>query len=516
MSFQRACGTLLHITSLPSRGGIGDLGEEAYRFIDFLAASGQRLWQVLPTSPAATGNSPYSATSAFAGNPLFISIERLAERGWLSNEAEQTLAPPDCKVDFEKVQKTKLPLLKKAAEAFIDRADGIGRKRFETFCWLNGWWLEDYVLFEVLRSRYGEKSWTEWPDKLRRRDPATIEQVKRESARELMISRAIQFFFFEQWRAMHQYCASQGIKLIGDIAIFVNLDSADVWNHPEIFQLDEDQNPIYVSGVPPDFFSKTGQRWGNPLYRWDVLRQRGYDWWIQRVKWSLQQCDIIRLDHFRGFEAYWEIPASEETAVKGRWAQGPNEDLFHALRQAMGDLPFIAEDLGTITPPVEQLRRTFEMPGMRILQFGFGNPGAHIYLPHRFEPNTVVYTGTHDNDTTVGWWKTGATLEEKQAVERYIPPNSDGVHWAFIRAAVTSVADLCVIPMQDWLGLDSVCRMNVPSRPDNNWSWRVEKKAFTKELAEKIGKLMEVADRFPVQMTLAQKSSSADQEQFAA
>jgi len=402
MPFQRACGTLLHITSLPSRGGIGDLGEEAYRFIDFLAASGQRLWQVLPISPAATGNSPYSATSAFAGNPLCISIERLATHGWLSNQEAQTLSAPSCKVDFAQVQKTKVPLLRKAAEAFIDRANGIPRKRFETFCWLNGWWLEDYVLFEVLRHRHEQQSWTEWPEKLRRRDPATIEQVKNKEARDLMVARAIQFFFFEQWRAMHQYCASQGIKLIGDIAIFVNLDSADVWNHPEIFQLDQDLNPICVSGVPPDFFSKTGQRWGNPLYRWDALRQRGYDWWIQRVKWALQQFDIIRLDHFRGFQAYWEIPASEKTAVNGRWAPGPNHDLFHALRQALGDLPFIAEDLGTITPEVEQLRQAFGMPGMRILQFGFGNPGAHIYLPHRFEPNTVVYTGTHDNDTTVG------------------------------------------------------------------------------------------------------------------
>ncbi|HWY67564.1 MAG TPA: 4-alpha-glucanotransferase [Terriglobales bacterium] len=516
MSFERACGTLLHITSLPSRGGIGDLGEEAYRFIDFLAASHQHLWQVLPTSPAATGNSPYSATSAFAGNPLFINIERLAERGWLSDQDARNLAAPGCKVDFAQTQKTKLPLLRKAAEVFVNRADGTARKRFETFCWLNGWWLEDYVLFEVLRNRQGEKSWAEWPEKLRRRDPTTIEQVKRDDARELMVARAIQFFFFEQWRAMHQYCASRGIKLIGDVAIFVNLDSADVWNHPEIFQLNEDLNPICVSGVPPDFFSKTGQRWGNPLYRWDVLRQRGYDWWIQRVKWALQQCDIIRLDHFRGFEAYWEIPANEETAINGRWAQGPNHDLFHALRQALGDLPFIAEDLGTITPEVEHLRRSFGMPGMRILQFGFGNPGAHIYLPHRFESNTVVYTGTHDNDTTVGWWKTGATPEEKQAVECYMPPNSDGVHWALVRAAATSVADLCVIPMQDWLGLDGEGRMNVPSRPDNNWSWRVEKKALTSELANKIGQLIEVADRDQKETSQTRNSPPPEPEEFAA
>lgn len=516
MPFQRACGTLLHISSLPSRGGIGDLGEEAYRFIDFLAASHQRLWQVLPTSPPAVGNSPYSATSAFAGNPLFISIERLATHGWLRNEEVRDLAGAERKVDFEQVESTKTPLLRKAAETFIDQANGIARKRFETFCWLNGWWLEDYVLFEVLRSRHGGKSWTEWPNNLRRRDAATIEQVKRDDARELMVTRAIQFFFFEQWRAVHQYCALRGVKLIGDVAIFVNLDSADVWNHPEIFQLDDDLNPICVSGVPPDFFSKTGQRWGNPLYRWDILRQRGYDWWIQRVKWALQQCDVIRLDHFRGFEASWQIPANEETAVNGHWSPGPNHDLFHALRHALGDLPFIAEDLGTITPEVERLRRDFEMPGMRILQFGFGNPGAHIYLPHKFEPNTVVYTGTHDNDTTVGWWKTGATAEERRAVEFYVPPNSDGIHWAFVRAAVTSVADICVIPMQDWLGLDGDCRMNVPSRADNNWSWRVDKKAFSSEVAEKIAGLIDVADRFPGDGAETQKAPPALQEEFAA
>lgn len=471
---------------------------------------------MLPSSPPATGNSPYSATSAFAGNPLFISLERLAEHGWLSKEDTKNLTAPDPKVDFTLTQKTKLPLLRKAAEAFLDRADGTPRKRFETFCWLNGWWLEEYVLFEVLRNRYQQKSWTEWPEKFRRRDVAAMEQLKRDDSRELMIARAIQFFFFEQWRAMHQYCASKGIKLIGDIAIFVNHDSADVWNHPEIFQLDEDLNPIFVSGVPPDFFSKTGQRWGNPLYRWDLLRQRGYDWWIQRVKWALQQCDIIRLDHFRGFEAYWEIPANEETAVNGRWAQGPNHELFHALRQALGDLPFIAEDLGTITSEVERLRRDFAMPGMRILQFGFGNPGAHIYLPHRFESNTVVYTGTHDNDTTVGWWKTGATTEEKLAVESYMPPNSDGIHWAFARAAVTSIADLCIVPMQDWLGLDGDCRMNVPSRPDNNWSWRLDKKALTSDLAKKIAELVEVADRDPMDTAAIESSPRSETEEFAA
>jgi 4-alpha-glucanotransferase len=516
MPFERACGTLLHITSLPSRGGIGDLGEEAYRFVDFLAASHQRLWQVLPTGPAGIGNSPYSATSAFAGNPMLISVERLAERGWLSLDSVKSLPKAGCQVDFVEVQKTKAPLLQAAAEAFIDGADGNSRKRFDAFCWLNGWWLEDYVLFEVLRNRHGQKSWMDWPDELRRRDAAAIEKIKRESERELKLTRAIQFFFFEQWRSMHQYCTANGVKLIGDVAIFVDLDSADVWNHPEIFQLDEERNPINVSGVPPDFFSNTGQRWGNPLYRWDVLRQRGYDWWIQRMQWALQQCDIIRLDHFRGFEAYWEIPAREETAVNGRWAKGPDHDLFHALRKALGKLPFIAEDLGTITPEVEKLRRSFDMPGMRILQFGFSNPGAHIYLPHRFECNTVVYTGTHDNDTTIGWWNSGATEEEKRAVECYMPANADGVHWAFVRAAATSVADLCVIPMQDWLGLDASCRMNIPSRPSDNWTWRLEKRAITPELVKRIAKLIDVADRDPMAAVPAAQRTQATQEEFAA
>lgn len=513
MPFERACGTLLHVTSLPSRGGIGDLGEAAYRFVDFLAASRQRLWQVLPISPAGTGNSPYSATSAFAGNPLLISLERLADRGWIDKSKIEDLPAPACHVDFEQVRATKLPLLRQAAETFLEKASGGPRKRFEEFCWLSGWWLEDFALFEVLREREGEKSWLDWPDKLRRRDPAAIEQVKRDFERELTIVRATQFFFFEQWRSIHQYCSALGIKLVGDVAIFVNLDSADVWNHPEIFQLDEDRKPINVSGVPPDFFSKTGQRWGNPLYRWDVLQQHGFDWWVQRMKWALDECDIVRLDHFRGFEAYWEIPEREETAVNGRWAKGPNHDLFHALRSALGRLPFIAEDLGTITPEVEHLRRAFELPGMRIMQFGFSNPGAHIYLPHRFESNTVVYTGTHDNDTTVGWWKNGATAEEKKAVHSYLPMNDDGIHWAFIRAAITSVADLCIIPMQDWLGLDADCRMNIPSHPEDNWTWRLERNAITPDLTQKIEQLIGVSDRDPVGATQFQ---AKQQKEFAA
>ena len=514
MPFERACGTLLHITSLPSAGGIGDLGPEAYRFAEFLENSRQRLWQVLPISPPGTGNSPYSATSAFAGNPLLISLERLAERGWLG-KPRPSEAEISCRVNFEDVKAHKLPLLREAAERFIDQAEGKSRHRFEEFCWLNGWWLEDFALFEVIRNQQKQKSWMDWPKELHLRDSAAIEKTKTDNSRELMVTRAIQFFFFEQWRALRQFCRAKRIKLIGDVAIFVNLDSADVWSHPEIFQLDEERRPINVSGVPPDFFSKTGQRWGNPLYRWDVLRQRGFDWWIQRMKWALETCDIVRLDHFRGFEAHWEIPAAEETAVNGHWAKGPGHDLFHALRSTMGGLPFIAEDLGTITPEVDQLRRSFEMPGMRILQFGFGNPGAHIYLPHRFERNTVVYTGTHDNDTTLGWWSSGATKEEKQAVQQYMAIKDSDVHWGFIRAAATSVADICIIPMQDWLGLASDCRMNVPSQADHNWAWRLEKKALSPELAAKIADLISVVDRDPADSSHASEATLSSEE-FAA
>jgi 4-alpha-glucanotransferase len=518
MPFQRACGTLLHITSLPSRGGIGDLGPEAYRFADFLAASRQRLWQVLPIAPVGTGNSPYSATSAFAGNPLLISLERLAERGWIPKARLKSLRAGSGNIDFAPVQASKAPEIQHAAATFLDTADTVSRKRFEEFCWLNGWWLEDYALFEVLRNQHGQKSWMDWEPELRRRDAGAMERARAENDRELMITRAIQFFFFEQWRSLHQYCAARGIKLIGDVAIFVQLDSADVWTHPDIFQLDSNLEPMSVSGVPPDFFSETGQRWGNPLYRWEVLKQRGYEWWIQRLRWALRECDIIRLDHFRGFEAYWEIPADEETAVHGRWIKGPGEDLFQALRTALGELPFIAEDLGTITPEVEHLRRAFQLPGMRILQFGFANPGAHIYLPHRYEQNTVAYTGTHDNDTSVGWWNSGATEEEKQHAERYLQPNSEGIHWALIRAALTSVADLCIIPMQDWLGLDGDCRMNVPSRPDDNWAWRMESGSADAELTRKIADLIEVCDRDPAaaDSTPAEHGDREAAEQFAA
>lgn len=450
---------------------------------------------MLPLNPVGYDNSPYASISAFAGNPLLISLERLAERGWLDQVKVSRLKNYDGAVDFEAVKSAKIPLLRQAAQNFLENAAGPARERFEKFKWENGWWLEDFVLFAVLRHKFPGKSWNEWPREIARREPAALESARHELHTMLDSARVVQFFFWEQWHALRARCAQRGVKVIGDVAIFVNYDSADVWTHPDIFRLDKNLQPEVVAGVPPDAFSSAGQRWGNPLYRWDALKQRGYDWWIQRMRWATITSDIVRLDHFRGFESYWEIPAAEPTAVHGRWLKGPKDDLFHALRKALGALPFIAEDLGMITAEVHALRKRLDVPGMRVLQFGFGNPGAHIYLPHRYEPNTVVYTGTHDNDTTLGWWDNAATKEERHYATVYLGQAGDGVNWAFIRAAENSIADLCVVPLQDILGLGSEARMNVPSRSNGNWNWRFRHGALTKQLAEKLARVTEVADR---------------------
>ncbi|MGH9670225.1 MAG: 4-alpha-glucanotransferase [Terriglobales bacterium] len=495
MPFERASGILLHPTSLPSRGGIGDLGPAAYEFLDFLAAAKQRLWQVLPLGPLGYGNSPYSATSAFAGNPLLISLERLAERGWIAPERLAALPQAVSRVDYEPVSALKFELLRQAAGNFLLRASGAESMRFERFCRENRWWLHDFALFDLLRRQNRFVRWNRWPSELARREPAALEQVCAAHAADLEAECAVQFFFYEQWGALRRECHRKGVRLIGDLAIFVNYDSSDVWTHPELFRLAGDLDMEVVAGVPPDAFSKTGQRWGNPIYRWEVLGARGYDWWVERMRWALRTCDLVRLDHFRGFDQYWEIPAAEPTAVHGRWVDGPRDALFDALRRALGELPLIAEDLGFITPEVHALRGRLNIPGMRVMQFGFGDPGAEIYLPHRFELNTVVYTGTHDNDTTRGWWESQATPEERRLAEEYLAPGSDGIHWAFIRAAQASVANLCVVPLQDVLGLGSEARMNVPSKLDGNWAWRYAPGSLTPELARRLAALSEASDR---------------------
>lgn len=493
--FARAAGILLHPTSLPSKGGIGDLGPAAYEFIDFLEASKVSLWQVLPLNPVGFGNSPYSATSAFAFNPLLISLEILAEHGWISAQ-ESDLPIGKGRVDFAEVAKKKLPLLRRAAQNFLNKPpDAFGEhNRFAQFCQDNAWWLDDFALFNVLREKSGFKAWNEWPHQMVSRDPEALNKARAESSKEIEVEKVLQFAFLEQWKALREHCKAAGVRIIGDVAIFVNYDSADVWTNPDLFYLDEKLRPTVVSGVPPDAFSDTGQRWGNPLYRWDVLKQRGYQWWIARMRAALDSFDYVRLDHFRGFDQYWEIPAAEPTAINGRWVDGPRNDLFEALRQSLGELPFIAEDLGTITPPVERLRLNAGMPGMKILQFGFGDRGAHIYLPHKYEQHCVCYTGTHDNDTTLGWWNALEGKERELVLALAGEPN-DGIHWAMIRAAYTSPAAFAIVPLQDVLGLDSSGRMNTPSEADGNWGWRYDAGALKPQLSSKLATLAEVSDR---------------------
>jgi 4-alpha-glucanotransferase len=378
----------------------------------------------------------------------------------------------------------------------VASASGAARKCFEHFCSANSWWLDDFVLFDALRAQQKLASWNEWPTNLAHREPGALGQARKELAVDLKIRSALQFAFYEQWQALRRYCAERSIRIVGDVAIFVNYDSADVWTHREFFRLNENLEPDVVSGVPPDFFSKTGQRWGNPLYRWDVMKEQGYEWWIQRLRWATRNCDYIRLDHFRGFDQFWEIPASDPTAINGRWVDGPRDDLFHVLREALGGLPFFAEDLGYITPEVHALRERLQIPGMAVLQFGFSDEGAHIYLPHR-AGGKVIYTGTHDNDTTVGWFHSGATEHERKNAECYLGRSDDGIHWAFIRAAQSSVADLCLVPLQDVLGLGSEARMNTPSLHGGNWRWRFAPEQFTAELTAKLAHLAEVTDRLP-------------------
>ncbi len=499
MGQDRLSGVLLHVTSLPSYGGVGDFGPAAYAFVDFLAEAKQRLWQVLPLSPTGYGSSPYSALSAFAGNPQLISLERLAEDGWIAWERIQGLPGHGGPADFEAATVQKIPLIEEAAGVFLDRAGREKRASFQKFCQDNISWLTDYAMFNVLRRIHNYASWNEWPLPYAQHQPDALTRLLNERGRELAIEQVIQFFFSEQWCALKSYCGSKGIRVLGDVAIFVNYDSADVWTHPEIFELDEERKPTRVSGVPPDYFSSTGQRWGNPLYKWGLLQERGFDWWVARIRRSLTLYDMIRLDHFRGFEAFWSIAADEETAINGQWVKAPGQELFQRLKDVFGDLPFIAEDLGLITPEVDELREHFCMPGMRILQFGFSDRGSHLYLPHRYVPNTVVYTGTHDNNTTLGWWTDDCGEAERANVQTYLQPigerSSGDVVWPMIRLAARSVANICIFPLQDILHLGSAARMNRPSGMSGNWTWRYDAGALHPDFAIKLAALMEVTDR---------------------
>jgi len=504
MDFKRSQGVLLHVSSLPSSGGIGDLGPAAYEFVAFLAAARQHVWQVLPLGPTGYGNSPYAASSAFAGNPFLISLELLAEWGWISAERIAGLAAPGAYVDFNEVERTKIPLLEEAAEGFLDRGPRDSRlagqwTEFEEFCRAEAGWLEDFAFYTVLRRELGTGAWTVWPEPLRRREPGALADAVARHGRAMAREQVLQFAFARQWKELRAAAARQRIRVLGDVAIFVSLDSADVWTHPELFELDEELKPIRIAGVPPDYFSPTGQRWGNPLYRWDVLEAHGFDWWVRRIARSAQLYDIIRLDHFRGFEAYWSIPAGEETAINGEWVKAPGLKLFRALESALGPLPLVAEDLGLITTEVEALRLELQMPGMKVLQFGFGDKGAHIHLPHRFAPECVAYTGTHDNDTTQGWWQNAGDAE-RAAVEAYVGPvpivdAAGRPAWPLIRATAASVAHLALAPAQDLLELGSEARMNTPAVAAGNWSWRAPKGSWTPELTARLAALVGVTDR---------------------
>ncbi len=472
MAFERSAGILLHPTSLPGPTGIGTLGDAAYRWVDFLEAAGQRLWQVMPLGPTGYGDSPYQCFSAFAGNPYLISLERLAGQGWLEGSSLLPLRDlPRRRVDYGALIPPVLALLTEAAERFEAGAGEEARAAFEAFRAREASWLDDFALFMALKESHGGRPWNEWEEPVRLRRAEALEAARRDLAVAIRRHELWQHWFYQQWTAVKEYANGRAIRIIGDIPIFIAMDSADAWANPELFHFDEHGQPTVVAGVPPDYFSATGQRWGNPLYRWKRMQDQNFRWWIERFRSTLDFFDIIRVDHFRGFEACWEIPASEPTAVEGRWVRGPGQAFFDALHGALGTLPIIAEDLGVITPPVEALRDDNDLPGMKVLQFAFAGDAADPYLPHNYVRNSVVYTGTHDNDTSAGWYDT-APEAERDFVRRYLARDDHNLPWEFIRLAQASVADIAVAPLQDVLGLGSAARMNTPGKAEGNWSWR--------------------------------------------
>lgn len=517
MSFPRSSGILLHPTSLPGPFGIGDLGPQAYEFADFLVKAGQSLWQVLPLGPTGYGDSPYACYSAFAGNTLLISPEKLAAEGLLDQSdlsprssasiqpSSQRTAESTDRVDFGEAHKTKDVLLRKAYERYAKTTDTALRSAFETFAQEQAQWLEDYALFMALKDAHGGVAWNEWEPSLIRRTPSAITRAREQFREQVEAHMFYQFLFFRQWFALKSYCNERGISTVGDLPIFVAHDSADVWTNPEQFKLDKNGKPLVVAGVPPDYFSSTGQLWGNPLYNWERMHADGFKWWIERVRATLRVVDIARVDHFRGFAACWEIPGGDKTAERGQWVEAPGRELFTAIRKTLGELPIIAEDLGVITPDVVALREEFGFPGMRILQFGFGSDSKNIDLPHNYVPNVVAYTGTHDNDTTVGWFQSvageGSTRTAKQ-IERersfclnYLNTKGEEIHWYFIRGVLASVANTAIVPLQDLLGLGTEARMNLPNSTEGNWAWRYRINDLNSDLAARLKQLSELYGR---------------------
>jgi 4-alpha-glucanotransferase len=503
---ERRSGILLHPTSLPGAHGAGDLGAAAHRFVAWLARARQRIWQVLPLGPTGYGDSPYQALSSRAGSPLLVSLEVLRGEGWLA-DADLGGAPsgePD-RADLHEALLWKRARLARAAAAFRARAGAERRAELAGFRAREAAWLEDWALFSVLKDAHGGRPWTDWPARLALRDPQALERVREQQAEALDAEVFVQWCFARQWEALRARCRALDVQLVGDVPIYVAHDSAEVWTRPDLFELDADGRPKAVAGVPPDYFSATGQRWGNPIYDWPRIAAEGYGFWVGRVRATLAMVDRIRLDHFRGFEGYWRIPASCPTAVEGAWVKGPGAPLFEALERALGPLPFIAENLGVITPEVEGLRRRFGFPGMAVLQFAFGtDPQAVSFRPHGYTPDLVAYTGTHDNDTTMGWWQGGAegsvrtaadVQAEKDFALEYLGTDGREMSWAMMRALSASVAGSVVFPMQDVLGLGSAARMNQPATLGGNWRWRMGEEALTAPLAARLARLSELYGR---------------------
>ncbi len=474
MLTDRASGILLHPTSLPGAFGAGDFGTDAYKFVDWLVSAGQSYWQVLPMGEIGPGNSPYMSSSAFAGNILLIDLAELVAQGWLIHE-DMTPHPEfrADRVDFTLLQPFRMERLRRAAKSFFMSHPDKMHRAYDEFCAAESEWLEDYALFMTIAERENWREWNHWPKNLIHREPLALRRLEQDCAGEIGFWKFCQWCFARQWSNLKRYANERGVRVIGDVPIFVAYQSADVWSHQELFELDENGRPSVVAGVPPDYFSETGQLWGNPLYRWDVHKETGYVWWIERLRHALQQADLVRIDHFRGFAAYWEVSADAHNAINGKWEPGPGEKLFEAFKKAFPHLPVIAEDLGLITPDVLVLREQFNLPGMRVLQFAFGDGEINHFLPHHYVTNTAAYTGTHDNDTTLGWWDTVPT-HVKTFAQQYLGIESDGeeINWVMMRALSKSVANMVIFPMQDVLGLSSECRMNFPGHPTGNWEWR--------------------------------------------
>ncbi|MBI5098608.1 MAG: 4-alpha-glucanotransferase [Nitrospirae bacterium] len=496
---KRSSGILLHITSLPSPYGIGDFGSEAYKFADFLAETHQRFWQILPLNLtcAAYGNSPYSSFSAFAGSHLMISPERMVKDGFLLKADIQSFPEFHKKmVDYTAVTKYKEKLFRLAYKKNIDNLTN--HHDFQKFCNENSHWLNDFSLFISLKKHFKGAEWSHWPNELRDRQESAIKEWTENLRDHILHEKFLQYIFFNQWYSLKNYCDSINIKIFGDIPIYVNYDSSDVWAHPDIFSLDRDKRPVFVSGVPPDYFSTTGQLWGHPVYNWDILKKSGYAWWIRRIEHNLKLFHLFRLDHFRGFVGYWEVPASEKTAINGKWVKAPAEDFFKTILKIFPHISIIAEDLGVITPDVKEIMKKFGFPGMKVLLFAFSEDlPTNPYAPHNHINNCVVYTGTHDNNTIKGWFKRELDHEGKKRLFEYLgrEVSDKTVHWELIRLAMMSVADMVIIPMQDILGLGETDRMNLPASTSGNWEWRLTSDQISPSLIKKLTEMTRIHGR---------------------